>query len=493
MSRSLPVRPNLDQYKKQAKELLRLWKAGDADARRRVAEHHPRFTDGRGEDAAIVLADAQLVLAREHGFPSWAAFAGEVGRRSGMGADAITWLAAQRAVIAGDANALDALLKTHATLLKRGQPPAYGPERGRLAPEYQGPDARTIIARNHHFDAWNDFVRWLTARAIPGSPVARFEAAVDAIVDGDLDALKRLLRAHPDLVAARSERRHHSTLLHYVGANGVESYRQKTPANAVEIARALLDAGAVVDAGAGMYGGGSTALGLVATSIHPLLAGVQDALMALLLERGAAIDDSDAGGNAHSAIASSLMNNRPQAAEFLARRGARIDLDTAAGVGDLETVRRFVADDGALRDGATAEQLARGVAWAAQFGRVDVLDFLLGHGAAPTLKRDGATPLHWAAYGAHLACVDVLLRHRAPVDAKDADFAGTPLGWALYGWATRDLDRDREPYYEVVTTLVRAGATVAPEWLSEEDRGVPMARQIDGDPRMRVALGRAGG
>jgi len=39
-------------------------------------------------------------------------------------------------------------------------------------------------------------------------------------------------------------RRHHATLLHYVGANGIESFRQKTPANAVDIARLLLDAGA---------------------------------------------------------------------------------------------------------------------------------------------------------------------------------------------------------------------------------------------------------
>lgn len=492
MSRSLPVRPNLEQYKTQAKDLLRRWKAGDADARRRAAEHHPRFGDGPDADAAFVLADAQLVLAREHGFRNWAEFAREVARRSGSGGDASTWLAAQRAVIAGDANALDALMRSHAKLFKEGYPPAFGPERGRLSPDYQGPDARTIIAHNHHFEAWDDFIRWLAARATPGSSVARFEAAVDAIVDGDLATLRRLLQAHPDLVTARSARRHRSTLLHYVGANGVESYRQKTPANAVEIARALVDAGSVVDATAEMYGGGSTPLGLVATSIHPLLAGVQDALMALLIERGAAIDEPGAGGNAHSAVASALMNNRPQAAEFLARRGARLDLDTAAGIGDLETVRRFVADDGALRHGATAAALARGAAWAAQFGRAEVLEFLLDHGAAAAAIRDGATPLHWAAYAAQHACVDVLLRHRAAVDVKDHDFAGTPLGWALYGWGTRDLDRDREPYYGVVAALVGAGAAVAPEWLDERERGVALERLIDGDPRMQAALGLTG-
>jgi ankyrin repeat protein len=489
MSRSLPVRPNLDQYRKQAKELLEQWQAGAAAARRRFAEHHPRFGVNRVDDVKVVLADAQLVLAREHGFPTWAEFAREVGRRSGSGGDATTWLAAQRAVIAGDANALDALMRAHSKLFKEGYPPAFGPERGRLAPAYGGPDARSIIASNHHFDSWEAFIRWLTARATPGSPVARFEAAVDAIVDGDLETLRRLLRAHPDLVTARSERRHHSTLLHYVGANGIENYRQKTPANAVEIARVLLDAGAVVDAAAGMYGGGSTTLGLVATSIHPLLAGVQDDLMALLIERGAAVDEPGAGGNAQRAVASALANNRPQAAAFLARRGARLDLDTAAGIGDLEAVRRFVGDDGALRSGATAEQRTRGVAWAAQFDRAHVLAFLLEHGTVASSPRDGATPLHWAAYSGSAASVDVLLRHRAPVNAKDRDFAGTPLGWALYGWGTRDLDRDREPYYGVVATLVRAGGTVAPEWLDEGERGVPLERLIAGDPRMEAALG----
>jgi len=493
MSRSLPARPNLDQYRKQAKDLLKAWKAGDADARRRVREHHPRFSDGRGADTPIALADAQLVLAREHGFRHWVAFTREVVRRSGRGADEVTWLGAQRALIAGDANALDALMRAHERLFKQRQPPAFGPERGRLAPDYQGPDARTIIASNHHFDTWNDFMRWLTARATPGSPIALFEAAVDAIVDGDLAALKRLLQAHPDLVTARSARRHQSTLLHYVGANGVESYRQKTPANAVEIARALLDAGAAVDAGAGMYGGGSTTLGLVATSIHPLLAGVQDALMTLLIERGAAIDEPAAGGNAHSAVASALANNRRTAAEYLARRGAHLDLDTAAGVGDLTTVRRFLADDGTLRSGATVEQQVRGLAWAAQFGRAEVLEFMLDRGAAPTLKRDGATALHWAGYSAMLECVRVLLRHHAPVNAEDDTFAGTPLGWTLYGWATRDLETEREPYYGVVAVLVQAGGTVAPEWLSEEDRGVPIERAIDDDPKMRAALGRTPG
>jgi hypothetical protein len=78
---------------------------------------------------------------------------------------------------------------------------------------------------------------------------AIFEAAADAIVDGDLATLGRLLSENPGLVRARSSRAHRATLLHYVSANGVEDFRQKTPANIVDVTRTLLDAGAEVDAG----------------------------------------------------------------------------------------------------------------------------------------------------------------------------------------------------------------------------------------------------
>src|SRR5712691_9047458 len=119
------------------------------------------------------------------------------------------------------------------------------------------------------------------------APASRFEAAVDAIVGGDLALLARLLGEDPGLVRARSTRPHRATLLHYVAANGVEDERQRTPRNAVEVTRMLLEAGAEVDAEADVYGGGARTLGLVATSIHPAHAGVLVPLIELLLEAGA--------------------------------------------------------------------------------------------------------------------------------------------------------------------------------------------------------------
>ena len=66
--RDLPARPNLDQYRKQAKELLKGVRFGDATARDRMSRVHPRLSSPeRIESATVTLADAQLVIAREHG------------------------------------------------------------------------------------------------------------------------------------------------------------------------------------------------------------------------------------------------------------------------------------------------------------------------------------------------------------------------------------------------------------------------------------------
>ena len=73
----LPDRPNLEQYKKQAKELARAARRAPS---RRPRPHPPppppRLRNQQSDQLpAITLADAQLVLAREHGFTSWPQFA----------------------------------------------------------------------------------------------------------------------------------------------------------------------------------------------------------------------------------------------------------------------------------------------------------------------------------------------------------------------------------------------------------------------------------
>ena len=65
--RRLPVRPDLEQLQRQAKELLRAIHAGDAVAIAELREHHP----GPIDPSAAKLADAQLVLARSYSASSW--------------------------------------------------------------------------------------------------------------------------------------------------------------------------------------------------------------------------------------------------------------------------------------------------------------------------------------------------------------------------------------------------------------------------------------
>ena len=82
-SRELPPRPNLDHLKKQAKALLDAANERDQDALRRFTLL-PSFA-GKAPDAIagdLALHDAQSVVAREHGFPSWNALREEVESRT---------------------------------------------------------------------------------------------------------------------------------------------------------------------------------------------------------------------------------------------------------------------------------------------------------------------------------------------------------------------------------------------------------------------------
>src|ERR1700710_2854323 len=77
-TKPLSARPSLEQYKKQAKELLKACHSADAETLRRVQASHPRLqglSDAALRNAQLTLADAQLVIALEHGFESWPKFA----------------------------------------------------------------------------------------------------------------------------------------------------------------------------------------------------------------------------------------------------------------------------------------------------------------------------------------------------------------------------------------------------------------------------------
>src|SRR5439155_2322001 len=66
--------------------------------------------------------------------------------------------------------------------------------------------AQFALAREHGFASWPKFARHLEGLTRPHSPVSAFEAAADAIVNGDLARLEKLISENPKLARARSTR-----------------------------------------------------------------------------------------------------------------------------------------------------------------------------------------------------------------------------------------------------------------------------------------------
>jgi hypothetical protein len=156
----LPARASLEQLRKQAKELLKLYRAGDAAAAERFKTHVPQAF-------APILADAQFVLAREHGFESWPRLVRyvETDHTSERVKEFEQRAADILAAYGGDASALERLndlfprtlttdelrqsLQQRLNLL-RGAAAAAG--------EFILNDAQLIIARHHGFESWAKFV-----------------------------------------------------------------------------------------------------------------------------------------------------------------------------------------------------------------------------------------------------------------------------------------------------------------------------------------------
>ncbi len=385
-AKALPARPSLEQYTKEAKELVKSRASGDPEAVRRIEAHYPRpakVERAAANTARFTLADAQLVIAREHAFESWPTFA------------------------------------THIEGLARTR-----------------------------------------------SAVTQFEAAVDAIVDGEAASFERLLNERPDLARARSTRVHRATLLHYASANGVEDYRQRSPANAARLAELLLKGGAEVDAVADMYGGDCTTMDLLVSSIHPAKAGVQVALVDTLVDFGAAIDGLKGDG---SPLMTALAFGYPDAAEALVRRGARIpNIMAAAALGRVDLVSGWLDGNGGLTSDApvTAVRWPRLAAngkvhvdwsliWAAMHGRTSVVQLLIDRGVALDVNdHQGFTPLHWASWNRHLDTMAVLIAASAPLEARNI-YGGTVLDSTVYGAVHSGAPADYVPTLE---RLIVAGA-----------------------------------
>ena len=302
-------------------------------------------------------------------------------------------------------------------------------------------DAELTVARRYDFGDWGCLAQYVDGVSGSDSPVHRFEAAVEAVVGGDLAGLGRMLVADPNLVMARSARVthfdppvHRATLLNYLAANGVEGHRQRTPPNAVAIATLLLDAGAEVDALADLYGGQCTTMSLLVSSAHPAAAGLQIPLAETLLDHGAALEPRGSG-NWTSPLMTALAFGYTEVADMLVRRGAPVaTVAAAAALGRVDLIRQ-------LLPGSDSLDRHRGLALAAQHGRLEPVRLLLDAGEDPDrYNPEGnhrhSTPLHQAVWSGQLPVVRLLVERGARVDIRDTVHDGTALDWALHSKRT---------------------------------------------------------
>ncbi len=500
MKRHLPPRPNLDQLKNQAKDLLKAHKAGDADALKRIRDQHPRWAragDAELRKARFTLSGAQLVVAREYGFAGWPALKKHVEALAPADVDVVE--AFKKAFTSDDAATVRRLLKQNPDLKARINDPVAAFDSPLVTRVKSRAMLDALLDAGANLDAKSTW--WaggfgLLHQASPELSAYAIERGAQVDVHaaarlGLMDKLREMVAANPELVHARGG--DGQTPLHF--------------ASTVEVAEFLLDHGADIDA-----------------------------------------RDVDH----ESTPAQYMLDDRQEIARFLIRRGCKTDLLMAAALGDLDLIRRHLDEDPAcirmrvspeyfpmiqgkaggtiyqwtlgfylsahqvarkfghddafhlLRERSPADvrfilscwlmdeadvqalrkahpnlvqQLAeedrRQVAHAARNNETGVVRIMLEAGLpVDTVGQHRGTPLHWAAYHGNAEMAQTILRFAPPLEVLDGDFQGTPLGWAIHGseqgWYCKTGD-----YANTVEALLRAG-TKPPEFVE----GSPAVREV---------------
>jgi ankyrin repeat protein len=320
MSRELPENPNIEHLKKQAKALLR-------------------------ERPQAKLADAQLEIAREYGFPSWPKLQSHVARVQ-RGIEAGELLA--RAVRAQDTEEVARVIERYPELKARIDEPmaGYGEGMQALIAAVQRTDRKTIdvlLAAGADINAraqwWAGGIGVLDECMPELAPFliergARVDAHSAARL-GMIDTLRDLLAADAGVVNARG---HNGQMpLHF--------------ASTVEIAELLLEYGAEIDARDLMH---------ESTPAQHMLRVVQ---------------------------ARHFPRDRQEIARWLVARGCETDIIMAAALGDLEMAQRHLdADPEYVRT-----RIAEHTIYMAQFGQGRTPHMVardLGHDAVFRLLMD---------------------------------------------------------------------------------------------------------
>ncbi len=515
-SQQLPERANLEQLKKQAKNLLRAARAKEPEAlaRFQAIPALARSISAPTGDAKLALHDAQFVIAREYGFKSWKELREHVEERSLSFAAAVdefvrcaTGNAAARAfrllerfpaiahaslpceLVLGDTQAVRARLQPHPELARQPggvqnwEPLLYvchtclchdAPERaaGLVA------IARELLQHGANPNAeyhWNwhpELPRtalWGALCAVSHLPLA--EALLEAGAS-PTDGVSTHICAGSGNVAALE-------LLHRFGlnVNGIPgglpplpyilTWAANTPERTAGI-RWLVECGA--DTNLPVRESGEAALHVAAQRWDV-------PMVELLVAHGADIHQRRADGRAPHTLAA-LNGNEPVAA-WLLSHGATdecSDLErfvAACARGDAARAREMLAAQPNLRHELRPEHHLL-THRAAESGDAAALEILLSFGFdANARDKDNVTPLHRAAMAGRPQAARVLLAHGASVNNLDGMFSASSLVWASEGW--KHGRHGRADHVGVARLLIDAGSPQ--EWDPPEKAPDPEGTQ----------------
>jgi ankyrin repeat protein len=488
MLKSLPSRPSLEQLKNQAKDLRKQFLAGERAAGERVRECHPNFKrTSRTGGEEFRLHDAQLVIAREHGFASWPKLKEHVEAILLETGEPIELL--KQAFHGDDAKLLRKLLKRYPEFKKQINEP-IGPFDSPAIVNAQSREMLDVL-----LEAGADInakSRWwaggfgllhgaepdLAAYAIQRGAIMDVHAAARL---GMLEKLRELASADPQLVHARGG--DGQTPLHFASTIEIAAFlldhgakidardldHESTPAQWMirerrEIARFLVQRGCKTDILM------AAALG-DATLVRKHLDDDPGCIHMHVTEEFFPMINSKSGGTIYQWTLGWYVSPHEVAKEFghddvfrllMERSPDDVKLIVACWAGDQVTVKSLLKKSSRLVASLSATY-PRHVAHAARNNNLAAVRVMLAAGLPVDVPgQSGATPLHWAGFQGNAEMTREILRYHPPLEVTDADYQGTPLGWAIYG-SENGWDCETGDYAGTVELLLKAGAKLPQE------------------------------